>query len=139
MVVPAVAQFKRDQLIKDGAIVQVIEPITEGLDWIKPDQQELRWRDQMSKLHLFKMDSYDRVLFIDGDTILHRCLDGLFAAGEPNTTVQRTGRNEQEIKSDEAQLPDEYLMASVPEVWGKDASYPPSERDFTVSLKSTQR
>lgn len=138
MVMPAVAQFKRDQLVKDGAIIMPIEPLTLGHEWIKVDEQPLRWQEQMSKLHLFKMEQYDRILYVDSDTILQRPLDPIFAAGEPNTTVRRVGDNKDEIMSDEGELPEEYLLASIPEVWGTDYSYPPTSKDFTVSPTSIQ-
>lgn len=122
--------------LDQGDVVPACTTESAGHDWIKVDEQPLRWREQMSKLHLFKMEQYDRILFIDGDTILQRPLDPLFAAGEPNTTVRRTEDNKDEIKSDEGELPERYLLASIPEVWGTDYSYPPTSKDFTVSLVS---
>jgi alpha-N-acetylglucosamine transferase len=108
LVTSEVDQGRRDQLTKDGATVVPVEDVPLRW-WIKTGIS--RWKDQFTKLRIFEMVEYDRVLFIDADTLITRPIEGIFdeeIVRVPATTLDR----EAQIKSDEAPLPANYVFAA---------------------------
>jgi len=129
LVTPEVSQEKRYQLKKDGATV--IEGAHIPLPpWIKTGVT--KWRNQFVKLRLLQLTQYDRIAFFDADTLLMRPLDGVF----DDTVVQTPSRSFPErrwaVRSDEAQLPAQYVFAARPDNWfasQRDHSVPPKSHD----------
>lgn len=74
MVNDDVKQEKIDQLEKDGAIVRHFEDICN--EWAHPSTE--RWVDQVTKLRLWEMTEWDRMLYIDADMIVLKSLDGIW-------------------------------------------------------------
>lgn len=132
MVTADVSMSKREQLEKDGAIISPVATITDGFDWINPGGKQVRWRDQLTKLHAWELVQYERILYIDGDMILMRCMDGIFDADQTNNTAVATRNDTAQIHADEAPMPEEYLIASMPETWWEYYSYPPNHSDITM-------
>lgn len=110
MVTSNVSKKKRDQLVSDGATVRHVEDIPLRW-WIKTGVT--RWVDQFTKLRLLEMTEYDRVLFIDADTLITRPVDGIF--DDPNIRAPYPAQLQRKkaIKPDEmAFLPAEYVFAA---------------------------
>ena len=105
LVTDKVEQWKRDQLVLDGAIVHEVEPI--NIAWLRPGR--VRWTRIMDKINVFKMLQYEKVLLLDCDTVVVRPLDGVF--NDPKAQVQHNKGNPKHVKSDEAPQPSQYLMA----------------------------
>ncbi|KAF1994480.1 glycosyltransferase family 8 protein [Amniculicola lignicola CBS 123094] len=125
---PDVSQSRIDRLRKDGAIVKPIEFVHGHNDsWLQPEQA--RWNGIMSKLRAWQMTEYSRILMLDGDMILQSNLDGIF--DDPGAQILKTKQNI-EHPSDENDLPDEYLLASMGEVESPKHDYPP---DWDHGLK----
>jgi len=106
----AVTQDKRDRLTKDGAQVVLAEEVPTAW-WIRGGEK--RWKDVMTKIRLFEMTDYDRILFIDADTLLTRQIDGVFEetmVREPSRT--RFEKGGKAVRGDEDLLPAEYIFAS---------------------------
>ena len=124
LVTQGVSQRKRDRLKNDGAIVVP----TQNLDvkWINPGEQ--RWADVFTKLRLFELTQFDKICFIDADTLVTRPIDGVF--DDAATETRRTGRNESAIVADEGPLPEEYMFASRPDTWEPTHPLPPLETDY---------
>lgn len=77
-VTPDVLQYKRDRLSRDGAIVREIAAVSflqaignADYDWLRNDTSRteenqgarvFRWKDQMTKLQLFNMTEYDKIV-----------------------------------------------------------------------------
>lgn len=120
LVSPDVKHEKRARLTKDGATVVEADYITE--DWIVTENAN--WKDVMTKLRLWEMTDYERICFLDGDTVLTRPLDGIF--DDPAVRVYDTKDNEAEAKSDEGKQPKTYSFAGQPEMM-HNHTYPPSE------------
>jgi len=131
MVTEDVSEAKREQLRQDGAIIHPIERITDGFDWMNVTDKPIAWRDQLSKLRAWELEQYDRILYVDSDMVLMRCLDGIFDADQANTTLVDTMTNPDQISGDEAPMPKQYLMASMPETWD-DYLYPPGSADISM-------
>ncbi|KAI9694266.1 MAG: hypothetical protein M1820_009069 [Bogoriella megaspora] len=126
LVTPDVSRTRRERLRRDGAIVRPVSNIKTGSDWIAPGDS--RWRDVLSKLRVWEMTEYSRVLLLDGDTVLQRSLDGVF--DEPNAQVIPSLTNVTNLPDDEAKLPSHYLLASTGELPNANHKYPPDWDDF---------
>jgi alpha-N-acetylglucosamine transferase len=107
LVTPNVPEYTRDLLTADGAVVVEAKDIPLSW-WIKTGVT--RWKDQFLKLRLFEMTQYDRILFIDADTLIRSKVDGIFHELEvqrPTDTLSRRQR-----RTDEAPLPAQYMFAA---------------------------
>lgn len=109
LVTKDVPEEKRSRLRKDGAHVVPVTYLT--ADWITTDYPA--WRDVLTKLRLWELTQFERVCFLDGDTILTGPLDDVF--DDPAVHLHHTGTDNKAIKSDEAPLPRNYSFAGVPE------------------------
>ncbi|GAM88311.1 hypothetical protein ANO11243_063440 [Dothideomycetidae sp. 11243] len=132
MVTADVSHEKRDQLRRDGAIIWEPEPITNGLEWMKTEMYQIEWADQLSKLRVFEMVQYDRILYLDGDTVLMRCMDGIFDENVFNNTEVATRTDPAQIKEDEGPMPKKYLVSSQFETLDRPYSYPPTPDQCTA-------
>ena len=109
LVTDDVSPEKRQRLTADGATVLPVDDVRLP-GWIKTGVT--RWKDQFTKPRLLEMVEYERVLFIDADTLLTRPIDAIFddlSARLPSTTLPH---RRDYIKADEAPLPAQYLFAA---------------------------
>jgi alpha-N-acetylglucosamine transferase len=124
MVTPSVSQSRRERLAKDGAIVYPVEFLRAESRWVKADKE--RWADVMTKLRVWEMTQYSRILVMDGDSMLLRPLDGVF--DDPAAQIKPTQHldNYTAIEG-ESPLPETYLLASLSEVWDSTHQFPPTD------------
>lgn len=115
-----VSKRKRDRLKKDGATVVLVEKL--GAEWAHAATP--RWVDNLVKLRLFQLTEYNKICFIDADTLVTKPLDGVFF--DEATLTQATLPNPAQIKDDEAALPRTYMFASHGEFYGYNHPYPPN-------------
>jgi alpha-N-acetylglucosamine transferase len=111
-----VEQVKIDQMEKDGAVVRHVDDIKQN--WTKPGTE--RWVDQFTKLRLWELTEWDRMLYIDADMIILRSLDGIWL--DNSTFPQKTSKVLDEL--DEAAAPTHYVMAGIDDT-GDDHRTPP--------------
>jgi alpha-N-acetylglucosamine transferase len=123
MVTPSVSQSRRDRLQRDGAIVYPVEFLRSKSRWAKAEDP--RWEDVMTKLRVWEMTQYNRILVMDGDSMLVRRLDGVF--DDPAAQIQTTNVSApyKPLKG-EAPMPSRYLLASLSEVWDSTHDFPPT-------------
>jgi alpha-N-acetylglucosamine transferase len=119
-----VPQSKRMRLVADGA--QVIEVERLSADWIETEQ---RFNDVMTKLRIAAWTQFDKVCFLDIDTVIFAPIDGVFL--DPAAAVKRTLDLPNATRPDEGPQPASYAFAGSPGVW-QDHHYPPlrSEESF---------
>ncbi|KAL9617462.1 MAG: hypothetical protein Q9160_007725 [Pyrenula sp. 1 TL-2023] len=123
LVTPNVSERARQQLKADGAVVIEARKISLSW-WIKTGVT--RWKDQFMKLRFFEMTQYDRLLFIDADTLIQSRLDEIFEDLEVRRPVYTLTSRQK--KTDEALLPAQFMFAarSNNELTGqRDHSFPP--------------
>ena len=113
---PDLAKSKLERLRKDGATVKVVEKITE--DWMKPGLE--RWRDMLSKLRIFELIEYDKVLFLDADMYISQRMDGIYT---DETTKPITVKQELRVE-DEGELPVSYIFSAQTYFEGREHLYP---------------
>jgi alpha-N-acetylglucosamine transferase len=76
LVTPEVAQNKRAQLAEEGAKIIPVENI--AVDWISAGIGSGAWGSVLTKLQLWTLTDYDRILCLDSDTLLIESLNGVF-------------------------------------------------------------
>lgn len=111
MVTENVEQWKRDRLTADGAIVKLV-PILQIPDLPSREAtyairflSDLRWVDQFTKLQLWKLTEYDRIVYMDSDLFPLINTEELFSI---NLSQQST-----------TNPPFNYSFAAVPNLVGK--------------------
>ena len=125
VVTSAVTQRKRDRFIKDGA--RVIEVSSLKSSWIKPKAR--RWKDQLTKLRMYEaLTDYDRVLYLDSDTVVTRPMDTIFS--DPAAEESPFQDIKSETKDDEAPPPTTYVFAGNSGSGGQDHPYPPPKGKY---------
>merc|ERR1712070_69864 len=122
LVTSDVSAEKRERLRKDGAVVWEAPAMDAG--WVKTDVST--WQNVMSKLRLWELTEYERICFLDGDTILTDTMDGIFE--DAAATMQESGKDQEATEADEAAVPSTYVFAGVPEPKMKH-HYPPSDKE----------
>ncbi|KAL5314887.1 hypothetical protein ACEPPN_017537 [Leptodophora sp. 'Broadleaf-Isolate-01'] len=138
MVTTNVPKHQRQQLILDGAIVAHVEDVALPW-WIRQRlRRPSRYGDQFTKLRVLQMLEYDRVLYLDVDTLLMKPLDGVFDDPAARTPVQTQYRRTSRYTKPETMLPAQYVFAARSDngrsndgsTGGEyDHPYPPIERD----------
>lgn len=119
LVTEEVKQSKRDRLAADGATIVPVSRIS--FPWIQASRN--RWRDVLSKLHLFDMTQYRRILFMDSDMLIVKPLDSIFS--DPAAQVQQNKKMANKTAADEGTQPSEYVFAGVSGQGGYNHPYPP--------------
>ncbi|KAL2060246.1 hypothetical protein VTL71DRAFT_9641 [Oculimacula yallundae] len=125
VVTKAVSEDKRRRLEKDGAKVVVVEDVKTPW-WVRTGVK--KWKDQFTKLRILEMVEYERILFIDSDTLITRPIDSIFAEPIVQHPSQTLGNRTRQIKSDEALLPAHYLFTARSDnalAGERDHPYPP--------------
>ena len=127
LVTEDVSHEKRDRLTKDGAIVIPV-PYLIADKWLVGT--EPRWRDVVTKLRAWETKDYSRILFIDGDTIINRCLDGIFndPAAQYRAVIQDRIDDALALDTDDP-FGSQYVFASLPET-SPGHQYPPLETQY---------
>ncbi|KAL9623537.1 MAG: hypothetical protein Q9160_002218 [Pyrenula sp. 1 TL-2023] len=120
LVTKEVPESKRARLRKDGAIVKEVRHV-HGAGW--EDATSPNWADVLTKLRLWELVEYDRVAFLDGDTILTKPIDGVF--DDPAVAQLTTSSNPAATHPDEAPLPSKYSFAAITQL-ATAHSYPPT-------------
>ncbi|KAL5320373.1 hypothetical protein ACEPPN_011174 [Leptodophora sp. 'Broadleaf-Isolate-01'] len=109
VVTRAVDREKRERLERDGAKVMVVDDVKLPW-WVRTGVK--KWKDQFTKLRIFEMVEYERILFIDSDTLITRPIDGIFNEHIIQHPAQTLNNLTHQIKSDEALLPATYLFTA---------------------------
>lgn len=100
----------KERLQKDGATVVEVDDVPVNW-WIRTSVR--RWKEQFTKLRIFEMTEYQRILFLDADTLILGRLDPIFQEEEVKTLLPTFSWPPQvKVKSDEAPLPSEWLFAA---------------------------
>lgn len=119
LVTEDISPQKQALLKEDGATVIKVEYLR-AQDWVVGEMPE--WRDVMTKLRAWELTEYSRILLLDGDMILNRCLDGVF--DDPGS--QFTPLNQEGMETaDEGTLPEQYVLGTFAEA-NPFHAYPPT-------------
>lgn len=124
LAVPGTSEAKKERLRLDGAIVLDIESLAVPAWIMDTGAVESRYAQMFDKLRLWELEEYDRVLFLDADTVLVRPLDQLFTSSP--TQLSSTDHSKPDVS---VALPEEYVFVAGLEL-NHDHHFPPTEDDF---------
>ncbi|KAJ4298233.1 hypothetical protein N0V90_006132 [Kalmusia sp. IMI 367209] len=99
---------QKEILRHDGATVIEVRDVPVNW-WIHSGV--MRWKEQFTKLRVFEMTEYKRILYMDADNLLTGPIDGIFDEPEVTTLAPKMDRKEQ-VKWGESQLPAQWLFAA---------------------------
>jgi hypothetical protein len=74
LVTPDLNEAKRERLRKDGAIVLEVQEFDHG--WV--ETPVYRWSKVLAKLRLWELTQFERICFLDGDSLMQHGIDGVF-------------------------------------------------------------
>ncbi|KXL51058.1 glycosyltransferase family 8 protein [Acidomyces richmondensis BFW] len=115
LVTQNVENVKRQQLQRDGAIIWEVAPIDPGL----LRTEEKHWQDTLAKLRLWQLTQFERIAFLDADTVLFQSIADIF--NDPAVAIQET-----DILEEISAVPKEYAFAGNKETeWSH--RWPPTE------------
>ncbi|KAL3420064.1 hypothetical protein PVAG01_08563 [Phlyctema vagabunda] len=122
LVTQDVVKRKIERLRGDGADVRVVQKLY--LDWA-PTRKA--WQDVLTKLHLFDLTEYEKVLFLDSDTLLTRRMDDIFFDPATEVINNKGDTSEGATPLDEPAQPKTYMFAGNAGAGGFNHSeiYPP--------------
>ncbi|KAF2638545.1 nucleotide-diphospho-sugar transferase [Massarina eburnea CBS 473.64] len=100
---------KRERLREDGATVIEVADVPIG-SWVHTNVD--RWKEQFTKLRVFEMTQYKRILYIDADTMIMKPMDDIFAEPEVTSLAPTLFSRKDQIKNDESELPKEWFFAA---------------------------
>ncbi|KAI9799395.1 MAG: hypothetical protein M1833_004095 [Piccolia ochrophora] len=122
IVTAAVSQRKCDRLARDGATIVAVDKIFSSNEVDNP-----QWQGVWTKLRLFdpRIMPYEKVMYLDSDTILSRPIDGAF--NDSATERSQTGHHVLEVKADEAPPPASYVFAGKPDAGTFAHDWPPDQ------------
>lgn len=108
LVPPHVSESRRQILRDEGATVLVADLLTPQ-SWTAHPSED-RWIDQFTKLRLYGLTEYDRILYMDSDMLLTRSLDDVW--DEDTVEVPQKTQNHSSTAKN-AELPADYVIAGV--------------------------
>jgi alpha-N-acetylglucosamine transferase len=111
---------KREKMNQIGAkVIQVDSP---DRDWIKPKWE--RWNGVMAKLKLWTLTDYEKVAFLDADTVLFHSLDDIFM--DSVSMIEETKSTTEDANS----IPEHYLLAGIHDWYVESFLKPPPGKEF---------
>jgi hypothetical protein len=104
LVTPNIPQKHRNVLRREGATVIPVE--APGSDWGSLESQ--RWNGLITKLNLWKLEEYDKIVFLNVDSVIFRPIHEIF---EDPATVKRV------TIDPTAKMPKNYMIAAPQDSW----------------------
>lgn len=119
LVTEDIESWKTEVLAREGATIITVKRVPQPV-WVQPLAS--RWEEVMVKLRLWELVQYNRILFLDADTLVLKNMDGIFSdpAGKRQKTLEVEARPEHEGK-----LPKTYVFGSRQEVLHTNHEIPP--------------
>ncbi|MCJ1458587.1 hypothetical protein MMC28_008960 [Mycoblastus sanguinarius] len=119
-----VAPRRIARLRKDGADVRIVDKVK-----IPSMGEGGRWQDVMTKLRVFELVEFEKVVLMDSDMVIINRMDGIF--DDPATTLVAP-KSELE-PSDEGPLPPYYMLSAQTINNEREHEYPPAPANYYFS------
>jgi alpha-N-acetylglucosamine transferase len=115
LVTKDVEQERQDILRHGGATVISVDDVER--DWFQPTTS--RWEGVMAKLNIWSLTDYEKVVFVDADTVILKPMDEIFSI--PATDIRDSLPAPPEaidpLASMSVTSPQKYLMAGIHDIW----------------------
>jgi alpha-N-acetylglucosamine transferase len=110
LVTQDVPERHREILSNDGAIIVPVESLVR--DWIQPKWD--RWKDVLAKLNLWQLTDYDKIMFLDADSVIFHPIHDIFSL--PATEIRQTLPLQAGIPANDS-VPHSYMIAGIHDPW----------------------
>ncbi|KAH8693691.1 putative glycosyl transferase family 8 family [Talaromyces proteolyticus] len=125
-----VEQERQDTLRHSGATVISVDDVQR--DWIHPKWP--RWNGVLAKLNLWTLTDYEKVVFVDADTVILHPMDKIFSIRA--TDIRDTLPTPSRVISTTANMPvtppPKYMIAGIHDRWMEANKRPPETEPFYV-------
>lgn len=115
LVTKDVEQERQDILRQGGATVICVDDIQR--DWLHLETS--RWDAVMAKLNLWSLTDYEKLVFVDADTVILKPMDEIFSI--PTTDLRNSLPAPPEaidpLANMSVTVPQKYMMAGIHDVW----------------------
>ncbi|KAF2800685.1 glycosyltransferase family 8 protein, partial [Melanomma pulvis-pyrius CBS 109.77] len=118
LVLPSVPSRQIDILKSEGATIVPIETLDLPAAFDREFITNSRFRDVLSKLRLWELIDWDKILYLDADTFLLENLDAIFTDPELSAPMKTLSTNKTEGGGDGVEPPETYLMAASSDTYG---------------------
>ncbi|KAL9101452.1 MAG: hypothetical protein Q9163_003283 [Psora crenata] len=116
-----VSDEKKEILRSDGAMVIIVDAVPNP-DWLSTSGINPRWKDLMTKLRVFQLTQFEKILLLDSDQLIVKRLDGIFQ--DPATTPIPPIPSKSPGPG-EAAVPEKYMLAAQAQQTDWEHPYPP--------------
>ncbi|KAJ5198027.1 nucleotide-diphospho-sugar transferase [Penicillium cinerascens] len=123
LVTQDVPQKHREILSKDGAIIVPVDSL--GRDWIHPKWG--RWKDVLAKLNLWQLTDYDKIMFLDADSVIFQSIHDIFS--HPATEIRQTLSPQAGVQAN-GSVPASYMIAGIHDPWVEENLPPVPGKEF---------
>ncbi|KAL9638911.1 MAG: hypothetical protein Q9164_001252 [Protoblastenia rupestris] len=117
-----VSEKKKKILESDGATVIVVDAVPNP-DWLSTNGVKARWKDLMTKLRVFQLVQFEKILLLDSDQLIVKRMDGIFH--DPGTMPIQPKEGKFAGRQ-EASLPQKYMLAAQAQQRDWIHPYPPA-------------
>lgn len=129
LVTPEIPQRHREILTNDGATIVPVESLQR--DWIHPKWG--RWNNVLAKLNLWRLEQYDKIAFLDADSVVFHPIDDIFNI--PPTKICESTVTDSTVMANlstsvTSKLPDKYMIAGTHDLWMEQNMQPPPGKEF---------
>lgn len=116
LVTQDVEEERREALRQGGATVILVDDVQR--DWFSPKNP--RWDGVMAKLNLWSLTQYEKIVFVDADTVILKPMDDIFSI--PATEIRQSLAPPEDPENDPladipVTVPQEYMMAGIHDLW----------------------
>ena len=118
LVLPQVPAIQISKLAMEGATMVNIEPLDLPDAFDKNFIENSRFRDVLSKLRLWQLTDYDKILYLDADSFLLDSLDDIFTDPDLSTPSKTTVSADAAPGEHVTEPPETYLMAASSDTYG---------------------
>ena len=112
------------RLRKDGADVRIVEKVK-----VPGMGEGGRWQDVMTKLRVFELEEFDKVVLMDSDMLIINRMDGIFDDPATDLAVPKADL----APSDEGPLPSSYMLSAQTINDERVHNYPPDPANYYFS------
>ncbi|KAJ5688806.1 nucleotide-diphospho-sugar transferase [Penicillium macrosclerotiorum] len=124
---PGVPKGHLEILRNDGATVMPVETLHR--DWIHPKWD--RWGDVLAKLNLWTLEEYEKIAFLDADSIIFHPIHEIFEVQATDIRPTRLSNTNGTVHPDLIdKLPPEYMIAGTHDLWIEQYMPPPENMVF---------
>lgn len=131
LVTEDVPQERQDILRQGGATVICVEDVQR--EWLHP--KAARWNGVMAKLNIWSLTNYEKVVFLDADSVILKPMDKIFSipTTDPRDSRPAPPQDIDPLANMSVTVPQKYMAAGIHDKW-MEANKKPLENETFYEL-----